>query len=312
LEFAGRVAASCEGHGLRPTIIEVPEDEANKSLETAAHAYTVMTASRASRGDLVVGVGGGVITDLAGFVGSTFNRGMAVAQVPTTLLAQVDAAVGGKTGVNLPEAKNKVGTFHQPVGVLCDVATLQSLPDDELASGLAEVVKYGLIADGLLLETVLHDVDRLRERDQSFLTDVVARSVAVKAEIVAEDERESGRRAVLNYGHTIGHAIESIGMYRDFRHGEAVALGMMAAAHIAREMWDTEDELVSTHADAILAAGLPTSAPLDAAQIEQALVQDKKYRRGVRFVLLRQLGRPETGVIVPSDVLRRSIERVGS
>jgi 3-dehydroquinate synthase/shikimate kinase/3-dehydroquinate synthase len=312
LEFAGRVAKSYEAQGLEAIVIEVPEGEHSKSVSAAARSYDLMNSERATRHDLVVGVGGGVVTDLAGFVASTFNRGMEVAHVPTTLLGQVDAAVGGKTAVNLAEAKNKVGTFHQPVGVLCDVETLQSLPDEEMASGLAEVVKYGLIADGWLLETVLHDADRLVRREAGLLCDVVAHSVAVKAEIVAEDEKDSGRRAVLNYGHTIGHAIESISEYRAFRHGEAIALGMMGASYIAQEMWGTSDDLVSAHSDALSAAGLPTSTALDPDAIEEALARDKKYRRGVRFVLLREPARPETDVLVPTDVLRRSIERLGT
>jgi shikimate kinase/3-dehydroquinate synthase len=312
LEFAGRVTKSYETQGLEAIVVDVPEGEQSKSVSAAARSYDLLNSERATRHDLVVGVGGGVVTDLAGFVASTFNRGMEVAHVPTTLLGQVDAAVGGKTAVNLAEAKNKVGTFHQPVGVLCDVETLQSLPDEEMASGLAEVVKYGLIADGWLLETVLHDAGRLVRRDTGLLSEVVARSVNVKAEVVAEDEKDSGRRAVLNYGHTIGHAIESISEYREFRHGEAIALGMMGASFIAQEMWDTNDELVSAHADALSAAGLPTNATLDVHAIEEALARDKKYRRGVRFVLLRELARPEMDVLVPSDVLRRSIERLGS
>jgi shikimate kinase / 3-dehydroquinate synthase len=312
LDLAGRVAKSFEATLVDAVTIEVPEGEASKSLETAMQAYKIMAAERATRHDVVVGVGGGVVTDLAGFVASTFNRGMALVQVPTTLLGQVDAAIGGKTGVNLPEGKNKVGTFHQPVGVVCDVETLNSLPEEEMISGMAEVVKYGLIADGRLLETVLHDSERLRRRDAAIVSEVVVRSVTVKAEVVASDETDANRRAVLNYGHTIGHAIESISDYRGYRHGEAIAIGMMATSYIAQSLWDTEDELVSTHADALSAAGLPTSASLDPDQVEAALAQDKKQRRGARFVLLRELARPETDVLVPADIIRSSIERLGT
>jgi shikimate kinase / 3-dehydroquinate synthase len=312
LDLAGRAAKSFEGSLLDVVTIEVPEGETSKSLDTATHAYKVMAAERATRHDVVVGVGGGVVTDLAGFIASTFNRGMALVQVPTTLLGQVDAAIGGKTGVNLPEGKNKVGTFHQPVGVVCDIEALNSLPEEEMISGMAEVVKYGLIADGRLLETVLHDSERLRRRDAGIVSEVVARSVTVKAEVVTSDETDSAGRAVLNYGHTIGHAIENIGAYRGYRHGEAIAIGMMAASYIAQAMWDTDDELVSTHADALAAAGLPTRASVDPGEVETALAQDKKFRRGARFVLLRELARPETDVLVPADIIRSSIERLGA
>jgi shikimate kinase / 3-dehydroquinate synthase len=310
LEFAGRAAKGFESAGLRTIFVEVPEGEIAKSLDAATFAYDLMADSRATRQDLVVGVGGGVVTDLAGFVASTFNRGMAVLQIPTTLLGQVDAAVGGKTGVNLPQAKNKVGTFHQPIGVVCDVETLQSLEPAELISGLAEVVKYGLIADGTLLDTVLNQSQELHARDQHVLAHVVSRSVAVKAQIVGADEKDEGKRAVLNYGHTIGHAIESTGDYRRYRHGEAIALGMLAAAYIAQDLWRTGEGLVTTHREALAASGLPIRAQIDPYEIEDALVHDKKYRGGTRFVLLRELGRPVTDVLVSPDVLRRGLDRI--
>lgn len=312
LRMARIAASSFESMGLRPVVIEVPEGEQAKSLETAALAYDLMAAARASRHDLVLGVGGGVVTDLAGFLASTFNRGMAVAYVPTTLLGQVDAAIGGKTGINLPGAKNKVGTFHQPLAVICDAETLRSLPIRELTSGLAEVVKYGLIADHTLLRSILEDGGRMHGRDPKVLSDVVRRSVAVKAEIVAVDERDSGRRAVLNYGHTVGHAIESTDSYERYRHGEAISLGMMAAAYIAEELWDLPEGLAHAHRGALEAVGLPVQANLRASEILGALTQDKKYRRGLRFVLLREQGKPETDVSVPEELVRKAVERLAS
>jgi 3-dehydroquinate synthase len=243
-EMAKPLVDSLSDAGLEVELLTVPEGEAAKSLEVAGELLERMAHSGLRRDDLVVGFGGGVVCDLAGFVASTYHRGVSVVQVPTTVLAQVDAAIGGKTAVNLASGKNLVGTFHQPVAVICDVSFLRSLPDEEVRSGLAEVVKYGLIADPSLLEMVSDQAAALIARDEEAFASVVRRSVAIKAAVVAADEREEGGREVLNYGHTFGHAIEhTTGM----RHGEAIAVGMVAAAHLAVDLGLLPEEGIEFH-----------------------------------------------------------------
>jgi 3-dehydroquinate synthetase len=236
---------------------------------------------------------------------------VAVAHVATSLLAQVDAAIGGKTGVNLARAKNLVGTIHQPAVVVCDVDLLATLPRAELVSGLAEVVKYGLIAEPDLLETITTRAGDILAAEPGALVEIVARSAAIKARIVAADERERGERAHLNYGHTFAHAFEHSSGYGVLRHGEAVALGMMAAAHLAHVLGRLPAETVEEHRTALASAGLPTSAAFDPGQLEGAWRLDKKYRRGVRFVLLSELGRPEAGVAAAPAAVHEAIQRLG-
>jgi 3-dehydroquinate synthase len=244
-----------------------------------------------------------VVTDLAGFVASTFNRGMRVVQVPTTLLAQVDAAIGGKTAVNLERGKNLVGTFHQPALVVCDVDALATLPRAEFNSGLAEVAKHGFIADPGIL-------DLIGEGDS--LVRMVVRSVGVKAAIVAADEREHGRRAILNYGHTFAHAIERITGYKGMRHGEAVAVGMMAAAHLARVMGRLEEADVDLHRRVLSGAGLPVSANLDLSALEEEWLRDKKFKGEPRFVLLKRIGEAEAGIPAPHAALAEALARLAA
>ncbi|MGH2752935.1 MAG: 3-dehydroquinate synthase [Actinomycetota bacterium] len=308
--YSDQVARSLDGAGLAAALLEVPEGELSKSLAVAEDLLRRMAEGPAHRDDLVVSVGGGVVGDLAGFCASTYARGTAMLHVATSLLAQVDAAVGGKTGVNLPEGKNLVGTIHQPVQVICDVAVLDSLPDEELRSGMAEVIKYGLIHDPELLDLVLVRNDDILRRDPAVLEEIVVRSVRTKAAIVAEDETEQGRRAVLNYGHTFAHALEQAAGYSGLRHGEAVALGIMAAAHLARELERIDDAAVALHRRSLEAVGLPVSAPMDIGDLETAWMRDKKYREGTRFVLLKEIGRVETGVKVDRDVVARALGRM--
>lgn len=285
----------------------VDEGEASKSLEVAGSLLGEIATARANRSDLVVGFGGGVVCDLAGFVASTYHRGMPVLQAPTTLLAQVDAAVGGKTAVNLPAGKNLVGTIHQPVAVVCDVSLLRSLPDVELRSGMAEVVKYGLIVDPSLLDLISSSVDLIMQRDEEILTTLVRRSVAIKADIVSADERETGRREVLNYGHTFGHAIEhATGM----RHGEAIAIGMLAAARLAIVLGMLDEGALELHRRPLELLGLPTSRHFDVDATLDLLKQDKKHRDGSRFVLLEGVGSPRTGVRATDDQVRQALRSV--
>lgn len=293
--------------GAEVETLTVDEGEASKSLEVAGRLFEEMARLHANRNDLVVGFGGGVVCDLAGFVASTYHRGIKVVQVPTTLLAQVDASIGGKTAVNLPVGKNLVGTFHQPSAVLCDVSLLRSLPEAEMRSGLGEVIKYGLIADPSLLDLVASSAGRIMERDEDLLTTLVRRSVTIKAGVVSMDEHETGRREILNYGHTFGHAIEhSTGL----RHGEAIAVGMMAAAHLSVQLGMLDDGVVTRHRSVLEAAGLPTRATMDTDATFEVLKQDKKSRGGFRFVLLDAIGSPRTGVTAADEQVRAALRSV--
>ena len=294
-------------------VLLLDEGETAKSIDGIARVYETLAAHGAHRHDVVVALGGGVVTDVAGFVASTFNRGMPLVNVPTTLLGQVDAAIGGKNGINLSRGKNLVGTIYQPSAVVCDVSLLGTLPSEEFTSGLAEVVKYGFIADQSLLETLAAQGSGLAE-DPDLLTDVVGRSVAIKAGIVAADERETGVRAHLNYGHTFAHAIELSGGYGAIRHGEAVSLGMIAAAYLAAEMGMIGESVVAKHVDVLATLGLPVRSRLDLESLSEAWLRDKKYRGGVRFVLLEESSdgtvSPRAGVEAPREAIATAIERL--
>ncbi len=312
VELAAPLIETLRSAGLRVVTTPIPEGEESKSLATAATLYDKLAAGNIRRDDLVIALGGGVVTDLAGFVASTYYRGIGVAHFPTTLLAQVDAAIGGKTGVNLDAGKNLVGTIHQPVGVVCDVALLRTLDEAELRSGLAEVIKYGLIRSPELLDLVADNVDAILARDARVLIELVTRCVAIKAEVVSADEQDIGVRAILNYGHTFAHALEQAAGYHGMRHGEAVSIGMMAAAHVARELGRVDDSVVDRHREVLSSVGLPTSAPLDIEVLEKAWQHDKKYRKGVRFVLLRAIGDAEAGIAVPREALLKMVASMAS
>ena len=314
---------SLDEAGFETDVAFVPEGEGSKSLDVAGALYDWLARSGAHRADLVVGVGGGVVCDLAGFVASTYARGLAVAYAPTTLLAQVDAAIGGKTGVNLPQGKNLVGTFHQPCAVVCDVDVLTLLPEAELRSGMAEVAKYGFIADPALLPLIEENAPSITAGEPDILQEIVRRSVRIKAGVVAADEREEGLRTHLNYGHTFAHAIEQVAGLGNaggdhepldkaagIRHGEAVALGMMSAAYLSAELGRLDADEVETHRRVLDAVGLPVKAPLGMDELEPAWGLDKKYRHGVRFVLLNRIGVPEAGVEAPREAVARALERM--
>ena len=315
--FLAEVAAAIQRtlqDGGRVEVLLVDEGEQSKSLAEVERMYEDLAAHGAHRHDVVIALGGGVVTDVAGFVASTFNRGMPLVNVPTTLLGQVDAAIGGKNGINLEHGKNLVGTIYQPAAVLCDVDLLMTLPRKEIASGLAEVVKYGFIADSDLLDVVEARSEEIFRGDGPALGDVVARCARVKAAVVAADERETGIRAHLNYGHTFAHAIERTAGYGDVRHGEAVAIGMMAAAHLACELGRIDDGVVERHRAALGACDLPVSATLELGALETAWRHDKKYERGVRFVLLKRDGAgalvPEAGIEAPRAAIERALRRL--
>lgn len=293
--------------GMSVHLATVDEGETSKSLGVAERLFGEMAGLGMNRSDLVVGFGGGVVCDLAGFVASTYHRGMRVLHVPTTLLAQVDAAIGGKTGVNLSAGKNLVGSIHQPIGVLCDVAFLGTLGDEDLRSGLAEVIKYGFISDPSLLEVVVDERPRIQAREEEILMRIVRRSAAIKASVVSGDERETGRREILNYGHTFGHAIEHL---TGMRHGEAIAVGMMAAAHLAVDLGMLEARAVTEHSEPLVASGLPVEATLDIDETLEVLKRDKKHRGNLRFVLLDAIGSPRTGIEASDEQVRSALRSV--
>jgi 3-dehydroquinate synthase len=303
---AGRVAGSLRGAGFDPVVLEVPEGEEAKSLREAERLWDGFLAHGIDRASPVVAVGGGVVGDLAGFAAASFMRGVPVVQVPTTLLAQVDASIGGKVAVNHPRGKNLIGAFHQPRLVLIDPETLRTLPEREYRSGLAEVVKTGAALNADLFAALEGGLDPLRRRDPDFLETVVAACCAEKARIVEQDEREeTGVRMVLNYGHTVGHALEVLSGYRRWLHGEAVAIGMAAAGRLAVRVGWT-DARIADRQDALLqGVGLPIRfSGIDPRQVADALRHDKKARDGrVPFVLLRGLGRAELRHDVPMETV---------
>ena len=291
--------------------LRAPEGEEAKSLQVMNALQRQLATQEAHRDDAIVALGGGAVGDLAGFVAATYMRGVPFVQVPTTLTAQVDAAIGGKTAVNLPEGKNLVGAFHQPVGVIADVATLATLPDREFRSGLAEVAKYALSLDVDLLDLLESDPSPVIDREMAALEAVVARCVRSKAEIVAQDERDGGRRLVLNYGHTLGHALERLEAFGGRSHGEAVAVGMVFAARLAEMLGRASDGLSGRHARLLASLGLETDGMLpDTDEILSAFRMDKKYRGNVRFVLLEDVGRPFVEDGVDEEVLRAGLEQM--
>jgi 3-dehydroquinate synthase len=307
------LAAGLEPLGLRVVHLGVPAGEEAKSLATVVALHRQLATQEAHRDDVVIALGGGSVGDLAGFVAATYMRGVRFIQVPTTLTAQVDAAIGGKTGVNLPEGKNLVGAFHQPVAVLADVTTLATLPEREFRSGLAEVAKYGLALEPSLLEFLDGRLDAVLARDPLVMEDVVARCVRAKARVVAADERDRGARLVLNYGHTMGHALERLEEFSGRSHGEAVAVGMMFAARLAEAIGTARPGLSARHARTLSPLGLEPDGRLPASdRIVDAMRMDKKYRGGIRFVLLEDVGRAVVVDEVPEDVLVTVLKEMGA
>ncbi|MDQ1467190.1 MAG: hypothetical protein QOH10_1605 [Actinomycetota bacterium] len=287
---AARVAAALDAAGIEHATFTIGDGEEHKTLATVGALASGFAAWGLLRGDAVIAVGGGIVGDVAGFAAATYHRGVAVVQVPTTLLAMVDAAIGGKTGVNLPEGKNLVGAFHQPLAVLAEPAVLATLPDRDFRCGLAEVAKYALIGDDELMALLLDHADALVARDPSIVADVVARCAAAKARVVEADELEqTGARAVLNYGHTLGHALETAGGHA-LHHGEAVAIGMVFAANLAAVLERIAPDAVDRHERLLTRFGLPVEAPADltalsAGEVVALMKRDKKAAGGLTFVL---------------------------
>ena len=307
------LGASLERRGLRVVRLSVPRGEAAKTLGEAERLLRGLAAAEAHRDDIVVALGGGSVGDLAGFVAATYMRGVAIVQVPTSLTAQVDAAVGGKTAVNLPEGKNLVGAFHQPLAVLADVDLLATLPERDVRAGLAEVAKVAFALDGDLLDLLETRTDAVLARDPGVLAPVVEAGVRAKAGVVAADERDGGARLVLNYGHTLGHALERLDGFGARTHGEAVAIGMRFAARLALRLGIGHAALVARQ-DALLAAlGLGATEDLPPTDdVLAALRIDKKYAGGLRFVLLEDLARPRIVEGVGEADIRAALTDLGA
>ncbi|MDQ2845619.1 MAG: 3-dehydroquinate synthase, partial [Actinomycetota bacterium] len=290
---AEAVRAQLAEAGLSVHPIQIPDAEDAKALGVLVFCWDVFGQIGLERTDVVIGLGGGTVTDVAGFAAATWMRGVRVVQVPTTLLAMVDAAVGGKTGINTGAGKNMVGAFHEPSAVIADLATLDTLPAAELVAGMAEVIKCGFIADPAILELIEADPAAALDPAGVVLPELVDRAVRVKAAVVAADLRESDLREILNYGHTLAHAIEKREQF-GWRHGEAVSVGMVFAAELARAAGRLDDATADRHAAVLESVGLPTSYPADAFdELVESMAADKKTRSGtLRFVVLDALAKP--------------------
>jgi len=297
--------------GFSPALVILSPGEETKHPKSAAVCYDRLADHRLERKSFIVALGGGVVGDLAGFVAATYLRGVPLVQVPTTLLAQVDSSVGGKVGVNLKTGKNLVGAFHQPRVVLCDLDTLRTLPEREFRAGLAEIIKYGIIYDADLFARLERDLPKLMRRDARTLAGIVARCCEIKAEVVGQDETDVGLRSILNFGHTIGHALEAISHYGKYLHGEAIAIGQVAAAKLSSEVLGLPARQVARITDLFERAGLPTRAKLNARQGQKlfgAMRLDKKVSGGeIKFVLAKRIGKVVWGQRVPGDLIEQTL-----
>jgi 3-dehydroquinate synthase len=283
----------------------LPDGERYKTLETVGRVFDALVGARLNRDSTILALGGGVVGDIAGFAAACYQRGVGYVQLPTTLLAQVDSSVGGKTGVNHPGGKNLIGAFYQPLAVVADTNTLATLPDRELRAGLAEVIKYGCIWDPALFDWLELNIDNLTRRDPAALTYAIGRACEIKAQVVAQDERENNLRALLNFGHTFGHAIESATRYETYLHGEAVGLGMLMAASLSRRLGWLDATEHARIRDLLMRAGLPSEVPrIGVSRALELMQMDKKVLSGtVRLVLLERLGRAVVTGTYEQDML---------
>jgi len=306
--YAGALARALEARGVAVVDITLPDGEQYKDWATLNRIFNALLENRCERGTALVALGGGVVGDLAGFAAAVYQRGVPYIQVPTTLLAQVDSAVGGKTAINHPLGKNMVGAFYQPLAVISDTDTLATLPPRELSAGIAEVVKYGAIRDPAFFDWLEANMDRLVRREPEALAYAIERSCAIKAEIVAGDERETGERALLNFGHTFGHAIETALGYGEWLHGEAVAAGMVLAARLSVRLGLFAEHDAARISALLARAGLPVRAPaLGGERYLELMGHDKKVQAGhIRFVLVRRMGE----AFVTADVPRAALDEI--
>ena len=309
--YASGILDSLRGSGVEVLALVVPDAEAGKQLSVAGDCWDALGAAGFTRNDAVVTVGGGAVTDLGGWVAAAWLRGVRVVHVPTTLLGMVDAAVGGKTGINTAAGKNLVGAFYPPVGVLCELSVLRTLPHADYVAGLAEVVKAGFIADPVILDLIESDLTGAGSPQAPFTAELVQRAVAVKAKVVGADLTEQGLREILNYGHTLGHAIEKAEHY-SWRHGDAVAVGMLFAAELGRIAGSLDDETAQRHRRVIAGLGLPTTYDgVEWEELRATMAVDKKSRGArLRFVVLDGLARPRIMDSPPEDALRVAFSTV--
>ena len=312
--FMDRLAGALARGGVEVVRIVVPDGEDHKDWRTLNAVFDALLEKRCGRDTTIVALGGGVIGDLAGFAAATYQRGVSYIQIPTTLLSQVDSSVGGKTAINHPLGKNMIGAFHQPRLVLADIDTLKTLPERELRSGLAEVIKHGLVRDEAFFAWLEANIERLLARDASALEHAVLRSVEIKADIVGQDERESGLRKILNFGHTFGHAIETGLGYGAWLHGEAVAAGMVMASDLSRQLGYLSDADTGRIRSLIERAGLPiASKGVAPERMRQLMSVDKKVREGrIHFVLLERLGAATLRDDVPPAAVDRILQRLAA
>ena len=312
--YAKTVRDALMAYGFKVETVTLPHGETSKQWKVVQDCYNQLAAARIVRGFFVVALGGGVVGDLAGFVAATYLRGVDFVQIPTTLLAQVDSSVGGKVGINLKAGKNLVGAFYQPKLVLCDLDTLQSLPKREFRAGMAEVIKYGIIWDARLFSTLEAQIGSLLKLDATLLEKVVARCCQIKAAVVGQDEKEGGLRAILNYGHTIGHAIEAITRYGTYLHGEAISIGQIAAGHLSQSLTGLKAKDAQRIEALFKATGLPTRISLNTGQrkrLLEAMQLDKKVSQGqVKFVLAAGLGKVSPGHSVETDAIHAALDSV--
>lgn len=311
--YAATLERSLRRAGVRTTRILVSDGDRTKNLRQAARLYDELLAFGADRSSAVIALGGGVVGDLAGYVAATYLRGVPFVQVPTTLLAMTDASVGGKVGVNLKQGKNLVGAFYQPRLVWMDIATLESLPPRQRRAGLAEMIKHAAIWETELFGRFERDAARVLELDAEVTAELLERSCAIKAEVVSRDEREGGIRRLLNFGHTLGHAIESLGAYRGLLHGEAVAVGMAFAARRSEALGHAPDGTADRLCALLRQAGLPVAVPDHPrrAYLEAMQVDKKRTDRQIRFVVLREIGRAEAVPLTPGEILPRRFPEPG-
>jgi 3-dehydroquinate synthase len=305
--YADRVTTALAGRRVVSAIL--PDGEAHKTLSTVSRILDVLVANRLGRDATVIALGGGVVGDIAGFAAACYQRGIAYVQAPTTLLAQVDSSVGGKTGVNHPGGKNLIGAFHQPIAVVTDTSTLETLPLRELRAGLAEIIKYGLIRDAAFYDWLETHLEALLARQPAALAQAIHRSCEIKAEVVGRDEREQGERAVLNLGHTFGHALESATEYRRWLHGEAVGAGLLMAASMSQECGTMQPEEVERLRALLERTGLPIAAPgVSSDTVLEHMKIDKKVKAGrIRLVLLRGIGAAYVTGDYPDGALRATV-----
>ena len=314
--YGEKALESLRAAGFEPLLLTIPAGEKSKNLNQVSACYDQLASHRIERNSVVIALGGGVVGDLAGFVAATYLRGLDFIQVPTTLLAQVDSSVGGKVGVNLKAGKNLVGAFYQPRLVLCDLTTLDTLPIREMRAGLAEVIKYGIIYDPVLFARIERHLDSILSREPKVLAEVVARCCEIKAEVVAQDEKEGGLRAILNFGHTIGHALEAISAYGKYLHGEAISIGQVGAARLSELQTGLSQGESSRIRELFRRAELPVGVkltPTARKKLFEAMRLDKKVADGeVKFVLAEKIGKVGYGLKVPQARIEQVLDELAS